>query len=44
MRAVVVVEVLPLGQLLFEVHVVSICEQLVEFVLVRSVGAFDLAV
>ena len=44
MGAVVVVEVLPLGQLLLEIHVVSIRKQLIELVLVGSVGALDLSV
>ncbi len=43
-RPIVVVEALPLGQLLLEIHVVAIREQLVELGLVRSVGALDLPV
>ncbi len=44
MRAFAIVEALPLGQLLLEIHVVTIREELVELVLARSVGTLDLAV
>jgi hypothetical protein len=43
-RAVVILETLPHSQLLIKVHVIAICEQRVELVLVSSVRAFDLAV
>ena len=43
-RAFAIVEALPLGQPLVEVHIAAIREELVGVVLVRSVGALDLAV
>jgi hypothetical protein len=39
-----VVEALPFGELGFEIDVTFVAEKLVELLLVRSVGAFDLAV
>ena len=42
--SVVVVEAFPDRQLLLEIHVISIGEQLVELVLVPSVGSLDLPV
>ncbi len=44
MRRDRVVELLALGQLFLEVHVVSVGEPLVKLVLVGSVGALDLSV
>ncbi len=44
MRSVVVVEALPHSQFLREIYVAALGEQLVELVLVRSMGALDFAV
>ena len=44
MGAVVVIEVLPLGQPLFEINVALVAEELVELLLIRAVRSFDLAV
>ena len=44
MWSVEVVEALPDGQLLLEIHVIAIREQLVELVFVGSVGSLDLPV
>ena len=44
MRAMVVVEGLPLGQPLPEVHVVRVAQELVELLLIRAVGTFDLPI
>ena len=44
MGAVIVVEAFPLGQLLLEIHVAAIAEQLVEFIFVGPMGAFDFAI
>ena len=44
MGSVVVVEILPFGQLLVQIHVVGVCEQLIELFLVRAVGSLDLPI
>ena len=43
-RPVVVVESLPLRELLLEIHIAPIRKQLAELVLVRSMGALNLSV
>ena len=44
MGSIEIVEALPCGQLLREIHIVAIGEQLIEFVLVGPVGPLDFAI
>ena len=44
MRPIVVVETFPCGQLLLQINIVAIVDQLVESILVGSVGPLDFAV
>lgn len=44
MRSGEVIEPLPLFEFGFQIHVAFVAEQLVEFLLVRPVGAFDFSI
>ncbi len=44
MRALVVVEVLPLRETGFEIHIALVVQELVELLLIRAVGALDLPI
>ena len=44
MRAIEVVEPLPFCQFFVQIHIISVRQQLIEFLLVRAVGSLDLAV
>ena len=43
-RACEIVEALPFGQFLLQIHVVLISQQLVKFILIGAMGAFNFSV